>query len=99
METINSYPSWEIQAKQMVQYLISFAGYSIYIKYPDGTTLELCDIYGENCSTHGPETTELRTTIELLYKQFNLVEPKPCFAIIFIHVMSVSETLKNIPYE
>lgn len=34
METINSYPSWEIQAKQMVQYLISFAGYSIYFLVP-----------------------------------------------------------------
>ncbi|BFZ21164.1 hypothetical protein BsWGS_24203 [Bradybaena similaris] len=76
----------------------SFAGYGIFIKYPDGVSFEFCDSCGENCSNYEAEIIAIRTSIELLHQQFDLLEQKLCDVVIFTVALSVLQTLKNPPY-
>ena len=96
-ETIDSYPSSVIHAYTDGSAFkgTTFAGFGVYLKFPDGTSLDFSDACGRTCSNHEAEIKAIRTAIELAHQSFDLNEHAPTDLIIFTDSKSALQAMEN----
>ena len=97
-ETIDSYPSSVIHAYTDGSAFkgTTFAGFGVYLKFPDGTSLDFSDACGRTCSNYEAEVKALRTAVELIHQSFDLNEHEPKDIIIFTDSKSALQAMENL---
>ena len=97
LETIYSYPSSAIHAYTDGSAFkgTTFAGFGVYLKFPDGTSFDFSDACGRTCSNYEAEIKAIRTAIELAHQSFDLNEHAPNDLIIFTDSKSALQAMEN----
>ncbi|MCG8430986.1 MAG: RNAse HI domain-containing protein [Candidatus Omnitrophica bacterium] len=101
LETINSYPASAIHVYTDGSSFKAnkFAGFGVFMRYPDGTSFEYSDSCGLNCSNYQAEVEAIQTSVQILHQKFELSEIKPSDIIIFSDSKSALEALESPPYQ
>ena len=100
LETIDSYPPTMIQGYTDGSAFkgTTFAGFGVFLKFPDGSDSEISESCGKSCSNYDAEIQGLISATELLHQHFELGQQEPTNAVIFTDSKSTLEALEN-PYE
>ena len=98
LETIDSYPPSAIHAYTDGSAFkgTTFAGYGIYLKLPDGSSLKHCDACGVNCSNFDAEIKAIISAVELVHQSFEIGERDPCDLVIFTDSKSTLQALNDV---
>ena len=101
LETIDSYPVSATHAYTDGSAFkgTKFAGYGVYLKYPDGDTYEACDPCGKDCSNYDAELHAIRAAVETIHQQTDLQERQPEEVVTFSDSSSALDALKHPPYK
>ena len=97
LETIDAYPSSLIHGYTDGSAFkgTTFAGFGAFLKFPDGSDVEISDACGKSCSNYDAEIQGLISAIELLHQYFELGEKEPTNAVIFTDSKSTLEALEH----
>ena len=100
LETIDSYPSTLIHGYTDGSAFqgTAFAGFGVFLKYPDCSVFELSEACGKSCSNYDAEILGLISAVELIHQNFEIGEKDPTNTVIFTDSQSTLEALEN-PYE
>ena len=101
LETINHYPSsaTHIYTDGSAFRATKFAGYGVFVRYPDESEETLSDSCGNNCSNYEAELMAITASVELLHQEFELRKRKPCDLVIFSDSSSALDALKTPPFQ
>ena len=101
LETINSYPQSAIHVYTdgSAFRATKFAGFGVFLRYPDNSTEHLSDCCGNNCSNYEAEIIAIKSSIELLHQQFETNEKEPTDVVIFSDSSSALDALQNPPFD
>ena len=97
-ETIDSYPKSAIQAftDGSAFKATTFAGFGIYLKYPDNTSLDWNEPCGSVCSNYIAEIRAITTAVEIVHQQFETGERAPTDLVVFSDSKSALQALENL---
>ena len=97
-ETIDNYPKSAIQAftDGSAFKATTFAGYGIYLKYPDNTSLDWNEPCGSVCSNYIAEIRAITTAVEIVHQQFETGERTPTDLVVFSDSKSAHQALENL---
>ena len=76
----------------------TFAGFGAFLKFPDGSDVEISNACGMSCSNYEAEVQGLISATELLHQHFELGEKEPTDTVIFTDSKSTLEALEH-PFE
>jgi len=99
LETIDSYPSTLIHGYTDGSAFkgTAFAGFGVFLKFPDCSVFESSEACGKSCSNYDAEIQGLISAVELIHQNFELRENDPTNTVIFTDSKSTLEALEN-PY-
>ncbi|MCG8431458.1 MAG: hypothetical protein MJA29_09840, partial [Candidatus Omnitrophica bacterium] len=79
LETIDSYPRTWIHAYTdgSAFKATNFAGFGVYLNFPDGSTVDSCAPCGNICSNYEAEVEAILSTLKTVQNKFELGEQPP----------------------
>ena len=97
LETFDSYPTTAIKVYTDGSAFKAtiFAGYGIHLKFPDGSSEDLCEPCGNICSNYTAEIRALKTAVETVHEAFETGKRDPTDLVIFTDSRSALEALEN----
>ena len=97
METIDSYPkSWvHAYTDGSASKGTKTAGFGVYLKLPDGKTLDHSEACGKTCSNFEAEVMAITKAIDLTYHHFNSGIPHISNLVVFTDSLSALQALQN----
>ena len=97
LETIDFYPKTWIQGYTdgSAFKATNFAGFGAYLKFPDGTSTDLCAPCGNICSNYEAEIEAIRSTLQAIHSSFESAEQQPTNVVLFSDSKSALEALEN----
>ena len=100
LETVDSYPPTLIHGYTDGSAFkgTTFAGFGAFLKFPDGSDVEISNACGMSCSNYEAEVQGLISATELLHQHFELGEKEPTDTVIFTDSKSTLEALEH-PFE
>ena len=98
LETIDSYPASAIHAYTDGSAFKGtiFAGFGIYLKFPDRTFYKFSDACGMYCSNFEAEIAALKSAIEHCHLSFEQEEREPCDIVVFTDSESALQALGDV---
>jgi ribonuclease HI len=97
-ETIENYPKTIIHAftDGSAFKATTFAGFGVFLKYPDKTSFDWSEPCGNTCSNYIAEIKAITTAIEIIHQQFETEEKNPSDVVIFSDSKSALQAMENI---
>ena len=97
MKTIDSYPDNWIHGYTDGSAFkgTAFAGFGVYLRFPDGTSSDFSDACGKTCSNFEAEIAALISATELSHQHFELQSHPPSNIVLFSDSKSALEALEN----
>ena len=74
----------------------TFAGFGVFLKFPDGSDSEISESCGKSCSNYDAEIQGQISATELLHQHFELGQQEPTNAVIFTDSKSTLEALETL---
>ena len=99
-ETIDSYPATAAHAYTDGSAFkgTMYAGFGVFLKFPDGTTLKHSEPCGNNRSNYEAEANAIKTAAQLIHQSIELNEKEVPNLVIFSDSSSVLDAIKNESY-
>ena len=95
LETIDSYPTTSIHAYTDGSAFkgTTFAGFGVYLKFPEENHFEFNDACGAFCSNFEAEISAIKAAVEITHQSFELNERPPSNIVIFTDSKSTLQAL------
>ena len=97
LETIDSYPTTSIHAYTDGSAFkgTTFAGFGVFLKFPDESHFEFNDACGAFCSNYEAEISAIKAAVEITHQSFELNERSPSNMVIFTDSKSTLQALSE----